>query len=156
MDGHKSYTSMEFMELCIESKIYLIFLCPHTSHVCQPNDLKPFSHLKRIYKRSLSDACTLLCESFSGKEEFLHAYSIARKQAFSPVYITAGWFATGIWPQDRNKVLKNRWMTDEPKTPSKNLAQPVILLQPAPDFDKISNSITIKTPKSSRDIFNLY
>jgi hypothetical protein len=47
-------------------------------------------------------------------------------------------------------------VTNEPKTPSKNLAQPVILLQPAPDFDEISSSITIKTPKSSRDIFNLY
>jgi hypothetical protein len=25
VDGHKSYTSVEFMELCIESKIYLVF-----------------------------------------------------------------------------------------------------------------------------------
>jgi hypothetical protein len=53
-------------------------------------------------------------------------------------------------------VLESRWVTDEPKTPSKNLAQPVILLQSAPDFDKISSFITIKIPKSSRDIFNLY
>jgi hypothetical protein len=116
MDGHKSHTSVKFMELCIERKIYLVFLCPHILHVCQPNDLGFFSHLKRIYKRSFSDACTLFCESFSGKEEFLHAYFIARKQALSPVYITAGWAATGIWPRNRNKVLESRWVTDEPKT----------------------------------------
>jgi hypothetical protein len=66
--------------------------------------------------------------SFPGKKEFFHAYSIARKQAFSPVYITAGWAATGIWPRDRNKMLENRWITGEPKTSSKTLAQPVILL----------------------------
>jgi hypothetical protein len=47
-------------------------------------------------------------------------------------------------------------VTDEPKTSSKTLAQPVILLQPAPDFDEISSFITIITPKSSRNIFNLY
>jgi hypothetical protein len=107
MDGHKNYTSVKLMEFCIKSRIYLVFLCPHISHVCQPNDLGPSSHLKRIYKRSLSDACTLFCESFPGKEEFLHAYSIARKQALSPVYITAGWAATGILLRDRNKVLRS-------------------------------------------------
>jgi hypothetical protein len=47
-------------------------------------------------------------------------------------------------------------MTDEPQTPSKTLAQPVILLQSAPDFDKISNSIVITTFKNSLNIFNLY
>jgi hypothetical protein len=147
---------VKIMKFCIKSKVYLVFLCPHISHVCPPNDLEPFSHLKRIYKRSLCDACTLFCESFPGKEEFFHAYSIAQKQAFSPVYITAGWVATSIWPRNRNKMLESRWMTDEPKTPLKTLAQPVILLQPAPDFNEISSSITIITPKSSRDIFNLY
>jgi hypothetical protein len=96
MDGHKSHTSVEFMEFCIESKIYLVFFCSHISHVCQPNNLKPFSYLKRVYKRSLFDACTLLCKSFPGKGEFFYAYFIARKQALSPVYITAGWAATGI------------------------------------------------------------
>jgi hypothetical protein len=47
-------------------------------------------------------------------------------------------------------------VTGELKTFSITLAQPVILLQFAPDFDEISSSITITTPKSSRDIFNLY
>jgi hypothetical protein len=110
------------MEFCIKSKIYLVFFCPHILYVCQPNDLGFFSYLKRIYKRSLSNVCTLFCKSFPGKEEFLHAYSIARKQAFLPVYITAGWAATGIWPRDRNRVLESRWVTDEPKTSSKTLA----------------------------------
>jgi hypothetical protein len=156
VDGHKSHTSVKFMEFCIKSKIYLVFLCSHILHVCQPNDLRSFSHLKRIYKRLLSDACTLLCESFPGKEEVFHAYSIARKQALSPMYITAGWATTGIWPRDRNKALENRWMTNEPKTSSKTLAQPVILLQPAPDFNEISSFIIITTFKGFRDIFNLY
>jgi hypothetical protein len=45
VDGHKTYTNVKFMELCIKSKIYLIFLYRHISHVCQPNDLEFFSHL---------------------------------------------------------------------------------------------------------------
>jgi hypothetical protein len=77
------------MELYIIHKIYIVYLCPHTSHVCQPNDLGPYNYLKRIYKRFLSFACTLFCENFPGKEEFLHAYNLARKRALIPRIIKA-------------------------------------------------------------------
>jgi hypothetical protein len=95
------------MELCIIYKIYIVYLCPYISHVCQPNDLEPYSHLKRIYKRSLFFACILLCESFPGKEEFLHAYYLARKRALVPKVIKAKWAAAGIWPRNRQKVLQS-------------------------------------------------
>jgi hypothetical protein len=105
LDGYKSHISRKFMELCIEHKIYIVFLCPHTSHICQPNDLGPYSHLKRAYKNSLAFTRTLLCENFPGRKEFLYAYYKARNDAFSQRKIQAGWSATGIWPRNRNKVL---------------------------------------------------
>jgi hypothetical protein len=61
LDGHKSYTSREFMELCIEYKIYIVFLCPHTLYICQPNDLGPYSHFKRAYKSNLAFMCISFC-----------------------------------------------------------------------------------------------
>jgi hypothetical protein len=93
------------MESCIIHKIYIVYLCLYTLHVCQLNDLRPYNYLKRIYKRFLSFACILFCESFSSKEEFLHAYHLARKKAFILKIIKAGWAAAGIWPRDRQKVL---------------------------------------------------
>jgi hypothetical protein len=62
------------------------------------------------------------------------------------MYVTAGWTATGIWPQDRNKVLESHWVTGEPRTPVKKQAQPIIPIQPPPEFDEISSPITITTP----------
>jgi hypothetical protein len=78
------------MKLCIEHKIYIVFLCPHTLHICQPNDLGPYSHLKRAYKSSLAFTCISLCESFPGRKEFLYAYYKARNNAFSQPKIQAG------------------------------------------------------------------
>jgi hypothetical protein len=105
LNGHKSHTSWEFMKLCIEHKIYIVFLCPYTSHICQPNDLGSYSHLKRAYKSSFAFTCISFCESFSGRKEFFYAYYKARNNAFSQPKIQAGWSATGIWPRNRNKML---------------------------------------------------
>jgi hypothetical protein len=144
------------MELCIIHKIYIVYLCPYTLHVCQPNDLGPYSHLKRIYKRSLFFACTLFCESFPGKEEFFHAYHLARKRAFVPRVIKAGWAAAGIWPRDRQKMLQSHWVTEEPRTSAMRPLQPIILVQSPPRFNEIINPIKIATPKSSRKVLDLH
>jgi hypothetical protein len=144
------------MKLCIMHKIYIVYLCPHTSHVCQPNDLGPYSHLKRIYKRFLSFACTLLCESFPGKEEFLHAYHLARKKALVPRVIKAGWAAARIWPRDQQKVLQSHWVTGNPRTPAMRPLQPIIPVQSPPRFNEIISPIKITTPKSSRKVLNLH
>jgi hypothetical protein len=143
------------MELCIKHKIYIVFLCPYTSHICQPNDLGPYSHLKRAYKSSLAFTCTSFCESFPGRKEFLYAYYKARNNAFSQLKIQVGWSAIGIWPRNRNKVLQSHWVTGEPRTSVSSGPKPVIPVQSTPQFDEITFLLLIKTPKSSRDLLKL-
>ena len=46
VDGHGSHATTEFMYLCFQHRIQLLFLPPHTSHVLQPLDLAVFSALK--------------------------------------------------------------------------------------------------------------
>jgi hypothetical protein len=143
------------MKLCIEHKIYIVFLCPHTLHICQPNDLSPYSHFKRAYKSSLAFTCTSFCESFPGRKKFLYAYYKARNNAFLQPKIQAGWSAIGIWPRNRNKMLQSHWMIGEPKTPVSSGPKPVIPVQSTPQFDEITSLLLIKTPKSSRDLLKL-
>jgi hypothetical protein len=143
------------MKLCIEHKIYIVFLCPYTLYICQPNDLGPYSHLKRAYKSSLAFTCTSLCESFSGRKKFLYAYYKARNNAFSQPKIQANWSATNIWPRNRNKVLQSHWMIKEPRTPVSSGPKPVIPVQSTPQFDEITFLLLIKTPKSSRNLLKL-
>ena len=45
-DGHDSYISTAFIRHCIDNKIALLILPPHTSHVTQPLDVGVFSSVK--------------------------------------------------------------------------------------------------------------
>lgn len=152
LDGHNSHTTEEFMELCVLHKIYLLFLCPHTSHVCQPNDLGLFPNVKGCYKRKLRMACFFHLESFPGKEEFLYAYYLARQAYAKPKYILSGWKAAGIWPRDREKILQSHWVTGADRASATRPSKPVFPIQSSPRFDEIMAGIYLSTPKSSRDL----
>jgi len=49
LDGHGSHIDIEFLWLCKQHRIYLLFLPAHSSHVVQPLDLAPFSVIKSSY-----------------------------------------------------------------------------------------------------------
>ena len=55
LDGHGSHETTEFMYMCFENKIHLIFLPPHASHVLQPLDQSVFGPLKAAYKKELGN-----------------------------------------------------------------------------------------------------
>ncbi len=47
-----------------------------------------------------------------GKAQFLDFYAEARKSAFTPENIKAGWRATGLYPINRQKALQSRWVIE--------------------------------------------
>ena len=53
LDGHGSHTTGEFIFECLINQVLLIYLLPHTSHLCQPCDLGPFVQLKSFYSKHL-------------------------------------------------------------------------------------------------------
>ncbi|KAK4074662.1 hypothetical protein Purlil1_12881 [Purpureocillium lilacinum] len=53
LDGHGSHETVDFMYLCYQHKIHLLFLPPHTSHVLQPLDLSVFPPLKHYYRKQV-------------------------------------------------------------------------------------------------------
>ena len=105
LDGHGSHETTDFMYLCYQHNIHLLFLPPHTSHVLHPLDLSVFSSLKSHYRTAVSYLALLTDSSPVGKQNFLACYSKARKEALSAKIIKAGWKATGLWPKSMAKPL---------------------------------------------------
>jgi 4-hydroxybenzoate polyprenyltransferase len=89
-DGHGSYETTDFMYLCYQHNVHLLFLPLHTSHVLQPLDLSVFSSLKTYYQTAVSDLGLLTDSSPIGKQNFLACYHKARKEALLAKIIKAG------------------------------------------------------------------
>ena len=53
IDGHESHQSLEFQNLCEESKIIALCMPPHASHILQPLDVGCFAPLKQAYKNEI-------------------------------------------------------------------------------------------------------
>lgn len=85
LDGHGSHITPDFMALCVQHKIHLIYLPPHTSHVLQPLDLSVFSVLKREYRILITNLGSRVDNTAMGKRWFLKCYAKARIKALTDV-----------------------------------------------------------------------
>ena len=54
INGHKSYSSLEFQDIYKENKIYTLYMPPYSSHLLQPLNVGCFSPLKRAYGYQIS------------------------------------------------------------------------------------------------------
>ena len=154
LDGHGSHESTDFMYLCYQHNVYLLFLPPHTSHVLQPLDLSVFSPLKHYYRREVGHLSLLTDSSPIGKQNFLVCYQKARKEALSAKNIKNGWKATGLWPKSMAKplmsplLLENSNLTKEtPKQVLENSNQ-----ASGVDWDIKASQIIWSTPKKSIEL----
>ena len=64
--------------------------------------------MKRSYRIRLREACYSSLTITPKKLEFLKVWNIARKDAFTPANIAAGWVATRIYLRDRSKALNSK------------------------------------------------
>lgn len=64
MDGHGSHITAKFIAFCMQSKIDLLILPPHTSHILQPLDIAVFSRLRQIHLR---DTILLVFHAYNGR-----------------------------------------------------------------------------------------
>lgn len=104
LDGHESHCTLEFIEFCVERKIILLVLPPHTTHLLQPLDVAIFQPLAKFYSREISEhSRTIHC--WLKKEDFIMYYGIARENAIDDHNIMDAWKATGLIPFDPAKIL---------------------------------------------------
>ena len=135
LDGHGSHHTGEFEEYCRNHSIITLCMPAHLSHILQPLDVGCFGPLKTAYGSQVEGLMRLGVNHIS-KEEFLPAYLRAHYSSFSIKSIQAGFAATGLVPDDPDRVLSN--LDPVVRTPS-----------PVLSTESLWES---KTPRTIRDI----
>ena len=111
-DGFRTHETLKILEFCFENNIILCRLPSHTTYKLQPCDVGVFSPLKAAYrdqvKRLYRGGANIV-----GKEHFTSLYSLIREKAFTERNIKAAWAASGLFPFNPERVLR-----DTPKPPA--------------------------------------
>ncbi len=99
------------MEFCLNNRIELLFLPPHSSHVLQPLDLTIFGPLKVKYHKEISKFVSLDISNIK-RPQFIQAYQKARAVAMNKSNIEAGWRISGFYPYNPQIPLSSPFVKD--------------------------------------------
>ncbi len=121
-DGHDSHISGSFIAHCLQNRIILLILPPHTSHLLQPLDVAIFGPLKKRLTAALShlnQAQLVRIQKF----EWMEAYIQARADVYNHQNVESAWRGAGLFPFNPQRALHTiaREMTPElvrPTTPT--------------------------------------
>jgi len=104
-DGHDSHITGPFIAHCIDHKIILFILPPHSSHMTQPLDVAVFGPLKKHMAAEIDTLISTGIISRVMKVEWLTAYVVAHNKVFSARNILSAFRGAGIHPFLPTKVL---------------------------------------------------
>jgi hypothetical protein len=105
-DGFGTHETLETLEFCLGNNILLCRIPSHTSHKAQPCDVGPFAPLKTAYRDQVEQLNQGGVDAV-GKEHFTSLYKPAREKALTRRNIMAGWAATGLYPFNPERVLRD-------------------------------------------------
>ena len=97
-DGHKSHLTLDVVDLCIQNKIILFCLPPHTTHALQPLDVAVFKSLKDYFSKTVRALCFTKRNFVVTKKEFSKVAKTPFEKAFSIPNVKAGFKKCGIYP----------------------------------------------------------
>ena len=112
-DGHYSHISGSFIAHCLQNRIILMILPPHTSHLLQPLDVAIFGPLKKRLTAALHHLNEAQLFRIQ-KHEWMEAYIQARSEVFKTQHIESAWRGAGLFPFNPQRAL--RTMAQEPLT----------------------------------------
>jgi hypothetical protein len=115
-DGHDSHVSADFVSFCIQHRIDLILLPPHSSHLLQPLDVGVFSSLKRAISKQISRFLRSGIRRIQ-KVEWVERFIIAREQGITKENIISGWRGAGLFPENMHRILSQLIDYEDPAIP---------------------------------------
>jgi len=144
-----THETLEILEYCFENNIILCRLPSHTSHKLQPCDVGVFAPLKAAYRDQVERLYRGGTDTV-GKEHFTSLYSPARERAFTKRNITAGWAATGLFPFNTERVLR-----DIPKPPAELKVLKEVKVGSCPQDEVLQTPATPVTTEALVSLHNL-
>jgi hypothetical protein len=104
-DGHTTHKTVEFLQLCETYEILPFCFKPHTTHLCQPLDGKPFLTYKTHFRNKNN-----LIAQWGGipgdKANFLRDIVDVRNKTFNPRLIRNSFKERGIFPTDGSSIIE--------------------------------------------------
>jgi nitrate reductase beta subunit len=85
------------MAECFLNHVFLCYLPAHCPHGLQPLNNSPFNVLKAAYRKEVEKLAVLIDSTPVDQINFIRACASARRVAFTPNNIMAGWRVTGNW-----------------------------------------------------------
>jgi hypothetical protein len=149
LDGHGSHLTEEFLNYCLQRKIYVSVFPPHSTHTLQPLDVVCFKPLSSAYKKRLTEHT----QKSQGlvpikKGDFFLLFWDAWQDSFTKKTILRSWAATGIWPMDRERVMKR--FPPTPQNSSKNKPEPAWRTA-----DRLLHAAIDKTSAEAKEVASL-
>jgi hypothetical protein len=95
-DGHGAHLTLEFLQTCEDNHIIPFAFLPHSTHLCQPLDGKPFLNYKQQF-RLINNELAFWGGQPYGKSDFLAIIGPIRKKAFSQRIIRTSFRERGIY-----------------------------------------------------------
>jgi hypothetical protein len=177
-DGHGSHLTLEFLQICKDNSIIPFGFLPHSTHLCQPLDGKPFLSYKQHFRR-INNELSYWAGEPVGKSEFLQVIGPVREKAFNQRIIREAFKDRGIWPVNGSKIVDNLAaeaferipdiyapdldMPSTPSTPSRPPSSSSIDISPPKTIQalkrnqaKLSKHADILTPKLQRNLEQIF
>ncbi|KAJ5743320.1 transcriptional regulator family: Centromere protein B DNA-binding region [Penicillium manginii] len=106
-DGHGSHKTYEFIQTALDYDIIPFCFYPHSTHICQPLDGKPFLALKQHFKKQ-NNLHAFWSGEVAKKSEFLRIISEVRATAWkSPRIIRDSFKDRGILPTNGDIIVED-------------------------------------------------
>ena len=106
LDGHSSHYCPDTIHLAAKHQVILSALPPNNAHTSQHLDKECFSSLKECWKQVCHDFLTANPGRIVTRYQFSQLFSKAWMQSMIISNITSGFKVTGIYPTDRQALLK--------------------------------------------------
>lgn len=104
LDGHKTHSVQETMDICQAHAIDTCFLPPHTSHILQPLDIGIFNSYKALYRKSHSEpmlediTLSYTSEATQERVRMLGRALVSNMHAVNSKSIRRSFYRSGIFP----------------------------------------------------------
>lgn len=108
LDGHKSHSSLEVLELARKNNIIMLCFPPHTTHEFQPCDVGVFSSLKASFLEAAAKRMRKKRTKAMSRCDFGKVVSVAWEKSVTSKNFRNGFKETGLWPFDEAQITKLR------------------------------------------------
>jgi hypothetical protein len=105
-DGHGAHLTFEFLQICEDNAIIPFAFLPHSTHLCQPLDGKPFLNYKQQF-RLMNNELSFWGGQPYGKSDFLAIIGPIRQKAFTQRIIRDSFKERGIYPVNGSKIVED-------------------------------------------------